>query len=410
MSVISPLRSLGADKLEEANKKEHVKISEKGDTVIEMREGFKRRWNLDINDEKAFPCHDRSFSFKKAARKMIESDRFMEADTTTLLPQLVRAGVQQLALRAYQTALTSFERWVTVTPSQMKEELYAPSHGPAFPREVGEKSKYPVVGIAALDLKLANRKYGSIYEVTKELVSDDRTGQIIEGSSLLGQYLKTLEEVLCYGKLASVSGMVYANFVIPQSETAPSYESNYPWTVSTSPFRGGGFNKPASFGLLTSTNIQTGITSLRRQKNLQGLIMPVVADQLLVGSANEFNAKLIANSAFYPQQVAATAGALTGAFATNVLQGAFEIVMTQFMVKSDGTINGDSLAWYLTASNAGGKFVMQVREGVAVEQEAPNAGTSFDEDVYRYKGSMRGNADFVDPRWFWQGNDGSVTS
>jgi hypothetical protein len=53
---------------------------------------------------------------------------------------------------------------------------------------------------------------------------------------------------------------------------------------------------------------------------------------------------------------------------------------------------------------------MQLREGVAVEQEAVNAGTSFEEDTYRYKGSMRGNADFVDPRWFWQGNDGSVTS
>ena len=409
--IISQFKSSSADKLQEANQKMSKAIAEKGDVAVELREKFKRRHNLDIASEKDFPVQDAMFSFKKAAKKLVESDRLREADTSTLLPQLIRAGVQQLALRAYQSAEVSYERWATVQPSQMREELYAPSHGPAFPREVGEKGKYPVVGIAALDLKLMNRKYGSIYEVTKELVNDDRTGQIIEGSSLLGQYLKTLQEVLCYAKLASPSGgCTYAQFDIPASETKPSYESNYPWTTSSSPFVGGGFNRPASFGLLTSPNIQTGITALRRQKNLQGLIMPVVVDQLLVGSANEFNAKLIANSAYYPQQVAATAGVGTGAFASNVLQGAFEIVMTQFMPKNDGTINGDSVAWYLTSSKAGGKFVMQVREGVAVEQEAPNAGTSFEEDVYRYKGSMRGNADFVDPRWFWQGNDGSVTS
>lgn len=400
----------GVKRFVEANRKEMVRISERGETVTEIREHFKRRHKLDITDEKAFPINDRNFSYREAAKKLAANDKFREADTTTLLPQLLRAGVQQLALRGYQTMETSFERWVTTVPSKLKEELYAPSHGPAFPREVGERVKYPTVGIAALDLKLPNRKYGSIYEVSKELVKYDQTGQIIEGSTLLGQYLKILQEVLCYAKLASVANMVYAQFTPPASETKPSYETAYPWAPSATPLKGGGVTRPTSFGVLTSLNIQAGITALRRQKNLQGLIMPIVVDQLIVGSNNEFNAKLIANSAFYPQNVSGVADKGTGAFGINVLQGAFDIVMTQFMFKNDGTCLGDSLAWYLTSSKAGGKFVMQIAEAVAVEQEAINSGTSFEEDTYRYKGSMMGNADFVDPRWFWQGNDGSVTS
>jgi hypothetical protein len=393
-------------KFVETNRKLLSGSAEKSEAVVSFREGMKRVYQLDILNDEKFPVSNMSFNYKEAAHQL--AVKFKEADTVSLLPQLVRAGVQQLALRSYQTTITSFEEWATVRPSKLREELYAPSHGPAFPREVAEGAPYPVVDIKALDLKLANRVYGSVYEVSKFLVSDDQTGQIQEGAAMLGQYLRTLQEVLCYGKLGSFANSVYSQYTIPQSETQPFYEANYPYTTSAAPFRGGGFNRPLAFGALTALNIQSGIQALRSQKNLQGLIMPVVADQLLVGSANEFEAKRIAHSAYYPQQVGTSAGVGVGAFAENVMKGAFGITQTQFMFKNDGTCDGTSTAWYLTTSSAPGKFVMQVREGVAVEQEAVNSGTSFDRDIYRYKGYMRGNADYVDPRWFWRGSDGTA--
>lgn len=50
------------------------------------------------------------------------------------------------------------------------------------------------------------------------------------------------------------------------------------------------------------------------------------------------------------------------------------------------------------------------RESASVMQEAPNAGESFNRDIIRFRLVMRGNGDFIDPRFAWQGNDGSVTS
>jgi hypothetical protein len=43
-----------------------------------------------------------------------------------------------------------------------------------------------------------------------------------------------------------------------------------------------------------------------------------------------------------------------------------------------------------------------------VEAEARNSGASFEYDVLRFKARMRGNADFIDSRFAWQGNNGSV--
>ena len=53
-------------------------------------------------------------------------------------------------------------------------------------------------------------------------------------------------------------------------------------------------------------------------------------------------------------------------------------------------------------------FIVQMREAVSIVQEAPNAGTSFDRDIIRYKGTTRFNCDYIDSRFIWQGSDGSV--
>lgn len=92
-------------------------------------------------------------------------------------------------------------------PSSKDEELYPLNHGVAFPREESAQTHYPEVGIAGLDLKLKNKKFGSLYGVDYTLESDDQSGTIAQQSSLMGEYLALIMEVLCYGKLASVANM-----------------------------------------------------------------------------------------------------------------------------------------------------------------------------------------------------------
>ncbi len=370
--------------------------------MLRLRESFKTQHGFDpLTDHEKFPVMKENFSWRKLEAKL------QEADSSSAFTQFLRAGVQNISNAKYEATATSYEDWVTVVQSSKDTELYAPNHGVAFPRQVGPSQLYPEVGAAALDIQLKNHKFGAIFALEKELLDDDQTGSFQRQAGLLGEYMKILSEVLCYGKLASVSGMQYIDYSIPTTETKPSYETNYPWAPSSGPLRGGGVTRPASYGVLTQTNIQNGLVGLMNQKNLQGIKMQVSPTRLIVGPQQQYDASVLLNSAFYPSGAAA-AGNVGGAFAINPIKGVLDLTVSRFVFKNDGSVAGDSKAWYIV-DDSKPWFILQMREAVSVEQEAVNAGEAFNRDIYRFKARSRMNADFIDPRFAWQGNDGSAT-
>jgi hypothetical protein len=385
--------------MRERNQKVIQHVLQNSEEVKNLRESMKRKFKLDIFDDKTFPVREWNFSWKKLAAKL------EEADSSSSFTQFLRAGIQNITNAMYESVQTTYEDWVTVVASNKDTELYAPNHGVAFPRQIGPQTPYPEVGVAALDLQLKNRKHGSIYGVERELLEDDQTGSFQRQAGMLGEYLRLLCEVLCYGKLASVSGMKYIDYEIPVSETKPSGEANYPWTLAAAPLIGGGVTK-ATPAALSQSNVQNGIIALMNQKNLQGIKMQVSPNRLLIGPRLSFDAAVLIHSSYYPSGAAA-AGNVGGAFAINPLKSMLDITVSRFMFKNDGTVNGDSTAWYIV-DDSKPFFVMQMREAATVVQEAPNSGESFNRDIYRFKASSRQNADFIDPRFAWQGNDGSV--
>lgn len=389
MSTVNPLR--------ERNKKVLERMLINQDGVKQLRESLRKKHGAEQIDKMDAALLEGRFSWRKLETQL------MEADMSSAFTQFLRAGLQTIINGAYKSVETTYGDWVTVTSSSKNTEIYAPNHGVSFPRDVGPGELYPEVGVAALDLELKNLKFGSIYALQKELLDDDQSGTFSQQASLLGEYMALLSEVLCYGKLASVANMQYIDYVIPTSETKPSYESSYPWSTA---FRGGGANRPASYGALTQANVQAGIIGLMNQKNLQGIKMAVQPKRLLLGPALEFDAAVLLNSAYYPSGAAA-AGQVGGAFAINPMKGILDMTVSRFVFKNDGTVAGDSKAWYIVDSTKP-FFVLQMRQPVSIEQEATNSGESFNRDIYRFKASSRMNADWIDPRFAWQGNDGSV--
>lgn len=366
---------------------------------VEMIDFMKYKYNIDIRESKEFPVTDRKFSFKAMKSKLMESDGLSN------FPQVLRAGVQTIVNSMYETVPTTFDQWAHVVNSTKLEELYAPIQGVGFPSQVGENEVYPEVGAAGLNIGLRNRKFGTMYPISKELLDDDQTGQFQKQSGLLGVYAKQILEVYCYGKLASVSGMSYSNLNIPTSETKPSSESNYPYTIKGSAFVGGGYNRPDAFGALNQANIQSGFIALMNQLNLLGLKMQVQPDAILASPHYNFDLKTLLHSAYYP--TGATAGATGGAFSINPIEGIAKPIISRFVFDQNGSVAADSKAWYVLDSKVP-FFVCQVREAAVVEMEAPNSGNSFDRDVIRFKVRIRANADFIDPRFVWQGSDGSA--
>src|SRR6267143_405908 len=379
--------------IRERNRRVQKRLMTECEDVKEFREGMKRRYGFDpITDSKRFPVLMESFSWKKFRQEL--GSKLREADSSSAFTQFLRAGIQNITANMYEITQGSHDDWVTTVGSTRAEEPYAPMHGVAFPRQVGPQVPYPEVGAAALDLKLKNYKYGSIYGVEKELLEDDQTGQFQRQAGMLGEYLKVLTEVLVMGKLASVTGgCTYAGYTVPVSETKPSNEATYPWSTTLS---GGGKNRPTAFGVMTQTNIQNGFIGLMAQMNLQGLFMQVAPSRILISPFYVFDLAVLLNSAYYPSGAAA-AGSTGGAFAINPLKGIADSTVSRYMFDNAGAITGSSKAWYMM-DDAKPWFILQQRTPVAVEQENPQSGESFQRDIYRFKAYSRQNADFIDPR------------
>lgn len=362
-----------------------------------LRESVKRRMNLDVMDSEKFPIHEGRFDWNKA------HERLVEADSASSFSQLLRAGVNVTVNQMYQSVETSYEDWVHVVATDKFEELFAPLHGVTFPREIGRQQKYAELRAAGLDIKLRVRKYGSMYPVEFELAEMDQTGQVVKMSGLMGEYLRLVAEVLVMGKLASVSGTKYMDLEIPTSETKPSDEANYPWTLDSAPFIGGGYNK-LSPGVMNQANIQKADIALMNQRNLLGIKMQAKGNRLLVGPYWKFDAATLLNSSFFPTAQATG----TGTFQSiNPIKGLYNLTVSRFMFDHNGSADANSKAWYML-DDSKPFAVLLMKEAVKLEQEAVNAGESFDRDIIRFKGRTMLNFDFIDPRFIIQGNNGSV--
>lgn len=385
-----------------------------GPEIKAFRESTQKKFGFDLADQKAFPVGDDAFSWKKVAGKFGHGSVegcLREADSATSFTQVLRAGIQQLVNNSYETVPTTFETWTSTVNSQRDTELYAPLHGISFMREVGKQELYSESYAAGLDIKLINRKYGEIYAVERELLEDDQTGQFAKQSGLLGEYAKLCWETIAYAKLAGTfTGGVKANYaglVIPPTETKPNNEANYPFAQQSAPFQGGGYNRPAAFTVLNQVGIQNGFIAMMNQRNLLGLLMSVDPKRLIVSPVNRFAAAILLNSSFYPSTPSSVAGTTGATYAINPIESIAALTISRFVFNNLGVIDGQSQAWYL-ADDSKPFFVMQIRESASVLQEAPNSGESFNRDIIRFRLTLRGNADYVDPRFVWQGNDGSV--
>lgn len=387
--------------LKEKNQKAHEKATWSSPEMKALRETAQTKFGIDMKDEKKFPVSSADFSWKKFKERALK-----EAISASSFAQLERVGVQAAVNQLYQSVPDTYSDWTHVIASNKDTELYAPLHGITFPGEIGPQEKYIESNMAGLDIKLRNRKFGQLFTIERELDEDDQTSQIQSMVSLMAEYSKLVNEVYCYGKLASVSGMAYSNLTVPVSETKPSTETNYPWTGSAAPFQGGGYNKGSASVALSQANIQIAIIALMNQLNLLGLKMNVNPSRLIISPHYRFDAAVLMSSAMNPAG-AASAGATGGAFSINPIQNVLSTTCSRFMFDQNGSVNADSKAWYVV-DDSKPWFVLQLRETAAVSQENPLAGESFDRDILRWKLRCRLNADFIDPRFAYQGSTGSV--
>lgn len=376
-----------------------------GRFTTRLNEAIKASYKVDLTDAARFPFDTKSiesgkmssFSWKKfrEAAYEVAKKRSMEANSETVFGQLLRAGVQNIANSWYELVETDHEKIGETTTSNKLIELYAPLHRGAVPRRVPRGEKFPETKVQGLDIQIENEKFGALATFERELFDDDQTGQIAQRAQDIGENMRILEDAWFFQRFLGSAGS-FAGDSIPASQTYATV-----WSTSLT---GGGSNKLAAYSAFSSANVQALDILLMNQLDLNGNKMLVNPDTLLVGTKLKFAAAALLNSEWYPSTSAMKAGG-TGSDtgigqinAKNVLKGLYALVVSRFYTSGTGYALGE----------AGKGIIMQRREALEVVQENPASGMAFEQDEFRMKSRARWEPDWIDPRFWAQGSDGTV--
>ncbi len=362
-----------------------------------LQESIKRAFKVDMTDKKSFDFEHPMFSWKKFrenAFRLAEAN-FQEANAENTMSQLLRAGINMIADNWYNLVETNHEQVGQTVTSTHAIELYAPLNRGGVPRRVPKGGQFPRTKVVGLDIQIANEKFGAIADFERELFDDDQTGQISQRAKDIGENMRILEDAWFFQRFIGTAGS-YAGDTIPASVTYGTV-----WSTALS---GGGANKPGSYGAFTPALVQAGDLGLMNQVDLQGNKMLVNPNTLLVGTSNKFTARTLLNSEWYPSSATMKVGGASGAdstvgttYARNVLEGLYNLVVSRFLPVK---------AWSL--GEAGKGIVFQRRDALEVVQENPQSGMAFSQDVYQFRSRARWEPDWIDPRFWWLGNDGSI--
>lgn len=347
--------------------------------------------NIDAFNPEKIDFLSPTFSFKRLREAVhtyyAENKPLREATAETTFGQLLRAGIQQFAINSYEVVPVVYPDLVTEISSRRRQEWYAPLYRPNIPKMVDTGQKFQDSQVKGLDRELVNYKFGMIESFERELFDDDQTGQIRNRAALMGENFKILEEIWVVKRLVGASASEQGVDV-----PASTLDDGSVFTTAKG-------NRPSSYALLTQGALEASNTALRKIKDPLGnrfLVNPTV---LLVSPDDEFNALKLLNSALQPSVPSSTTGDTGYTMTFNPLQGRYQLKVSVF---------APSRSWMIGDFKKG--FVFQRRDPLEIVQENPASGDSFAMDSYRFRARSRFTADWIESRFAYCGNDGSVTS
>jgi len=330
-----------------------------------------------------------------------------EATSASAFGQLLRAGVQVIANDWYLRTPVSWPEYVQEVQSDKRQEFYAPLHRSSLPKLTRPQQPYKEQPLSGEDIELINKKFMGGESFEAELWEDDQTGQIRTRAQSLGEAQRIIEEIYVAGRLQGLSNYTVADFVVPASQyrTRNAVGSVISTPYSTNLYTTGQGNRPAAFAQLNAVTFKQARAALMNALDPKGIKILCRPNHLVVSTQDDQNARTLIESDYWPAvqglsgQTASTAtsGALAGAFSKNTFKGLVSFSVNYFF---------KDWAWVMMEKKKGPVF--QRRAPMSVVQEVPNSGNSFDLDAIRWRSRSRWEFDFIDSRFTFLGNDGSV--
>jgi hypothetical protein len=362
-------------------------------------ESLKKSYGIDVSKLGESMENDPGFSIRKLHESVFR--KVGEANSSTALGQVLRAGINNIANNWYEIADTVHDQYVLKTTSNKAIEPYAPMYRAGIPARVGKGQPFKEIGkFAGHDILLENEKFGGMIDVERELIDDDQTGQVVQRARDGGENMALVENDWCAHRFISIASdsnyPTYGPDAIPVDPNCADVTGNSGATsVWSTSLLGGGVNRPTTFSTNVQDMIQAAWTQLMQQKDGNGIRLSVTPNVVLAGTQLKFAIDTLLNSQTYAAVNAIKLGAGgtatdTGVImAKNVMAGLVTQIYNRFM-----PVNAYAVGM------AGKGLVMQLRDPLEIVQENPASGSSFDCDVWRFKTRARWQAGWIDSR-FW---------
>lgn len=302
-----------------------------------------------------------------------------EANSVTTFGWLLRSAVQEFANDVYQNIGVIYPNFVTEVQSRRRSEIYGGLYRGTMPRLVDAGEKFQDTTFKGFERELVNYKFGHIETFERELFDDDQTGQIRQRAGNLGENFRTFEEVYVISRLFGAA-RTEEGIDVPAS----SYNSGNVFTTAIG-------NRPTTFTRLTAAAVEAAHVAARSMLDPVGRKFLVNPTTILVSPIDEMEAIRIFQSPMNGGTSTNPAGFV------NPLQGRYTVYASPFV---------RSKAWLIGDTKRG--FVFQRRDALEVTQENPNSGMGFEQEIYAFRARERFEADWIEPRFAYLGNDGSV--
>ncbi len=339
--------------------------------------------------------------------------RMGEATSASAFGQLMRAGVQTITNDYYLRTPVSWTEYFREYASDKRQEFHAPLFRSSLPQLVRPGQPYAEQPVIGQDIELINQKFMGGESFEAELWEDDMTGQIRQRAQSLGEAQRIFEEIYCTGIIFGLNqggsaALNVANFSVP----APTWTGyNAAGTAintvyNNAMFNTGVGNQLATFSQLGASVLKQAMAGLMKAIDPKGIRILVRPNHLVVSVQDALNVDQLLGSDLNPaiqgpggtQYNAQLGGAIGGIMAKNVFKGKLTFSVAYF---------APDWAWVLGEKGKGPVF--QRRSPMSVVQEIPNSGQSFELDVMRWRTRSRFIPGWIDPRFWFRGNDGSAS-
>ena len=244
----------------------------------------------------------------------------------TDIPNLLRAGMKKEFFKVYnEEVIPEYKKVAMIVESTSDQETYPCLGSVARMREL--KDERIPKGLLEHHFEVVNKDWEGTISVDRNEIEDEQYGQTTikvrqladEARRFIGDMIFTLID---QGNLSTGTGTFAGTNI-------NCYDGNPFFSAAHSEGASGTQSNLAAVAL-TSTSLRAGITAMKGILDDQGKPLYVRPNLLVVNQSNEWVARELLNSTYYPE--GATEGAAVGTkVANNVLKGIVDLYVTPYV-------------------------------------------------------------------------------